>query len=326
MVLIELTGPRGDNPLGFLTALGALVALEDAGWNVRLAWRGLTPGLAVDRNGAPDLYDHSDEDRRSCLIAALHSALRRDRTDNPDPSVSLGDDLNQSHAQFLNHVDAASRQATASDRRWVDLVAAFGIGDPAKLHEPKERMAATPWALVSGSGHQHFLASVAKLMVECRPNHLEQALFGPWSPRDEKYSLRLDIDEDRRYALMDRDPTASGNKPRTLWGANRLAFEGLRVFPVMPAAGGMAVRAWRLQGGSWREGCAVRWPLWCPPISAGVVGSLLGLSELWLEDSSARERLRALGVFAVYESRRIAVGEGGNVKYNLTPPVAIWRS
>jgi hypothetical protein len=69
----------------------------------------------------------------------------------------------------------------------------------------------------------------------------------------------------------------------------------------------------------------VRWPLWDKPIAMPVLGSLLGLRDLWLDDdAAARHRLRGLGVRAVVESRRIAVGEGANKKYNLTPVTPIW--
>jgi hypothetical protein len=129
------------------------------------------------------------------------------------------------------------RALPPTSRRWADLAAAYGIADPA---QPTERMLASPWALISGSGHQDFLSSVQELMHRCSVDHLTRALFGPWEPTDDKYSLRLDAGDDRRYALMERDP--SGNKPFTLWGANRLTFEALRFFPCLPARDGMAVR------------------------------------------------------------------------------------
>lgn len=325
MVEFELTGPRGDNPLGFLTALGALVTLEDAGWKARLGWVGVRPRLLAEADPPSQVEFQSSEECRRKLSATLYGALhRKPRNGKPaDPTVALGKNLTQPNATLLSHIDKAIEAAQFSDRRGTDLAAAYGVANPSVS---EQKMLATPWALVSGSGGQDFLGSVEKLMTECEVSHFDRALFGPWVPQDELYSLRLDVLEDRRYALMDRDPTASGNKPRTLWGANRLAFEALRLFPAMPDSGGMAVRAWRLSGGNWRKGCVVRWPLWSPPISAAVVGSLLGLSDCWREDSFARERLRALGVFAVYESGRLAVGEGGNVKYNLAPPVAVWRS
>ena len=57
------------------------------------------------------------------------------------------------------------------------------------------------------------------------------ALFEPWTYRDDRYSMRWDPLEDRRYALMDRDPTASDNKSRTVWMANLFAYRSLVLFP-----------------------------------------------------------------------------------------------
>ena len=388
MVEYRLDGPRGDNPLGFLTALGALVTLEDAGHGAALGWRGVTPRLLVKFNSVLSDLPEAEEGRRRVLAEILHKLLRRERGESAekveqakkemeraktavkkkheeirkrkldrvalkkarelelepleqvlkekteafkehlagsaaDPSVTLGKNLTEANARLIAHAAAACERCSTADRRWADLAAAYGVADPAV---PGEWMTASPWALVSGSGHQDFLSSAEQLMFDCAPAHLSRALFGPWEPQDEKYSLRLDTADDRRYALMDRDPTASGNKPLTLWGANRLAFEALRFFPAMPARGGMAVRGWRAIGGDWQEGCRVRWPLWGEPVGVAVVQSLLGLPDLWLEETRAAARLRGRGVHAVMESRRIAIGQGANRKYNLTPAAAVWVS
>jgi hypothetical protein len=382
MLELRLTGPRGDNPLGFLTALGALITFEGAGHRVFLGWDRLTPKLFVRPDAMTDVPAITTPES---LVKVLYKLLRRSpgagtaeterarkgmeqaktalkkkreeikrrRLDRdaakkarrqeleplqievdqktrlfkglltksaPDPSVGLGKNLTEPNSELIAHATAACERSTPASRRWADLAAAYGIADPA---QPTERMLASPWALISGSGHQDFLSSVQELMHRCSVDHLTRALFGPWEPTDDKYSLRLDAGDDRRYALMERDP--SGNKPFTLWGANRLAFEALRFFPCLPARGGMAVRGWRATDGNWQDGCRVRWPLWDKPIAMPVLGSLLGLRDLWLDDdAAARHRLRGLGVRAVVESRRIAVGEGANKKYNLTPVTPIW--
>ncbi len=374
MLEYDLTGPRGDSPLGLLTCLGALATLEDAGQSARLGWAGVRPRLQV----SPEVQTPE------ALIGILHRTLRRERGSGAgrleaarkemekartalkkkreelkkrrpdretrrrelesaqrkeavatgafkeelargaaDPAVALGKNLTALNADFIEYLAAACEGTSGTGRRWADLAAAYGVADPAL---PGERMLANPWALVSGSGHQDFLSSVEELMLQCTSEHVSQALFGPWEPGDEKYSLRLDAADDRRYALMDQDPTAGGNKPLTMWGANRLAFEGLRFFPAMPAAGGMEVLAWRACDGNWRQGCRVRWPLWSRPAGSGPVRSLLALRDLWLDERAARDRLRGMGVHAVMESRRIAVGEGANVKYNLTPAAPVWVS
>jgi len=384
MAEFVLTGPRGDNPLGFLTALGALATLEDAGQPARLGWQRLAPRLVVEERpdaGIPAITNRED------LVRMLHRALRRsagalasetdsarrdmelartaakkkaeeikrrkldreaarearqrelqplqrqvlERTQRfrellmrsaPDPAVTLGKNLTAPNAELLEHVRDVRDRCGSLGRRPVDLAAAFGVANPAR---PLDRMLSSPWALVSGGGHQDFLASVQALMIECTEKHIEQALFGPWEPRDERYSLRLDAGEDRRYALMDRDPTASGNKPLTLWGANRLAFEALRFFPCVPAREGMAVLAWRAGSANWQESCRVRWPLWDEPIRPDVLRSLLGLPDIWLDANPiSRLRLRGLGIRAVMESTRIASGEGANKRYNLTPAWPVW--
>jgi hypothetical protein len=167
-------------------------------------------------------------------------------------------------------------------------------------------------------------------MVEIRPEHVRRALFGPWEPTDEKYSLRLDAVEDRRYAIMDRDPTASGNKPRTLWGANRLAFEAFAFYPCMPAGRGVTslskeprfvFSGWRMKTkdeGNWR------WPLWDCSLSANAVRVLLTHPDIWRDEPEARRRLRAMGCFTLLGSQRIRVGTGQNVKFNLTPGIPLW--
>ncbi|MEW6749733.1 MAG: hypothetical protein AB1505_01990 [Candidatus Latescibacterota bacterium] len=385
---VLLTGPRGDNPLGFLAALGVLATLGDVGIPGSLAWEGMAPRLNVDLQATAGHTSAHDQEVRGALVGVLHAALRRERgagaaqaeearkemeraktackhkrmeikarrlprqeaadarrrelgplelelrertrafqellvESAADPSVALGKNLTESNARLRAHLEAACGSCEPLDRRWADLAAAYGVADPAG---PAERMLASPWALVSGSGHQHFLSSVQDLMVQCARGHLEQALFGPWEPQDERYSLRLDASDDRRYALMARDPTADDNKPRTLWGANRLAFEALRFFPAMPAAGGMAVGGWRAPERNWEEGCVVRWPLWRHPLSRDVVRSVLGLDDLSLSGSSASRSLEGLGIHTVMESRRIAVGEGPNRKHNLTPPAPVWVS
>jgi hypothetical protein len=384
MAQFTLTGPRGDNPLGFLIALGALLTLEDAGYRALLGWRGLSPQLLVSPDGSTEGSRIAD---RESLVDVLHKRLRRSpgataekteraskamdraktavkkkqdeiksrtlsrdaareardrelrplqyRVDcrarifklrlamsSPDPSVTLGKNLTGLNSELIAHARAASEQCSHDSRRWADLAAAYGVADP---DVPDRRMLASPWALISGSGHQDFLGSVQELMIRCTVEHLRKALFGPWDPTDGKFSLRLDPGDDRRYALMDRDPTASENKPLTLWGANRLAFEALRFFPCLPVRGGMAVLGWQAASGNWQDDCRVRWPLWDEPIVAPVLGSLLGLEDIWLEESTvARERLRGLGVRAVMESRRIAIGEGANKKYNLSPAAPVW--
>ena len=254
-------------------------------------------------------------------LAKKANELRREwrtarATAAPDVTVSLGLDLNAKSDEFAEHCVDALDAAGSTGRRWSDFCSCFGA------ESKDERMAATPFALISGSGHQHFLGTAGDLMVACTGDHFRNALFGTWSASDEGSSFRWDPADDRRYALLADDPTASGNKPKTIWGANRLAFEALRLFPCLRSKGQRATVGWRTINGEevWR------WPLWSCPLAPQVISSILATGDLWRDESESRRRLRARGVFAVYQTRRLAVGRAPNQKLNLTPAVPIWTS
>jgi hypothetical protein len=364
---IRLTGPKGNNPLGFLTALGTLSALSHAPYAIRLRWDGVTPCICLTREGEPvsqtDLVsalfgrlrrargmDSAISDQKKKEMDRAKTALKKKaeeiknrklsraaskearltelepvreeflsrkstyrgalRKSAADPSVTLGKNLTEANTDFLEFVDLASENCSAGSRREADLAAAYGVGDP---NAPAEIMQGSPWALIRGDSRQNFLETIEQLMVRCTEQHLKQALFGPWSFADEKYSLRLDPSEDRRYALIDRDPTGTGNEPRTIWGANRIAFEALCFFPAIPIRGGTGVVAWR-------EHTRVRWPLWTTFLSAPVIQSLLSVPALWLEKPAHSVALREMGVHAVMESRRNSIGK----KFSMSPATPVF--
>src|SRR5258706_15289188 len=76
----------------------------------------------------------------------------------------------------------------------------------------------------------------------------------------------------RRYALMDRDPTASDNKSTTVWMANLLAYRALSLFPCAPGNRGLLAAGWTEN----RELGCFTWPLWEPRLRADTIRSLLG--------------------------------------------------
>jgi hypothetical protein len=420
LVEIRLTGPRGDNPLGFLTALGAVAALESARIPCLLRWEGLTPVLSWQPPSPPPLASElklKDGQSQSAqeeltpdqtnLIAHLYSALRREppsdhaqkrlnqtekqlkklrttikkKTDEikklrlsrderaqakaecveplraqerqaesayisclsqtvVDPILSLGEDLTVSNERWLAFVKQIKLyDGPLSPLRLLFLVASYGIGNPNRLNDG---MTSTPWAMLRGAGHQHFLTTVSELMLSSTPSHLAKAIFGPWIPTDEKLSLRLDPADDRRYALMASDPTSNNNTIRSLWGANRLAFEALQFFPAYPSRY-MAVVAWKTEKNEWTSGCQVFWPLWKPDLSPDAIRSLLRLPDLYKDDPSSaqagiqpdrktsrrvshlpspRQSLQARGVFAVFASTRVR----NDKFYNLTPAAVCWMN
>jgi hypothetical protein len=151
------------------------------------------------------------------------------------------------------------------------------------------------------------------LIEQASTERVYEALFVPWEYRDEKLSMRWDPIEDRRYALMDRDPTASDNKSRTVWMANLLAYRGLGLFLSAATLGGLGTTGWtKIESNQ-----VFTWPIWEEPLSPEVIQSLMQLQELYKAELD-RSRLRARGIVAVFRSQRIQVGNPPLHKINFT--------
>jgi hypothetical protein len=147
-------------------------------------------------------------------------------------------------------------------------------------------------------------------MKEVTAERVRSVLFEPWTYSDEKLSLRWDPIEDRRYALMDRYPTASDNKSRTVWMANLLAYRALALFTSAPGGRRLETTGWSGRGELFT------WPVWEHPADPDTIRSQMLLPDLGIPDRSV---LRARGVVAIFRSRRIKVGSGANFKINFGP-------
>jgi hypothetical protein len=249
-----------------------------------------------------------DEKRRPWLDARKKAV--------PRPELAIGKRIDCTYEEYRDHASAFLEGAGHADRETLDLLAAFGSDACRSTSKTKpDEIEPTPFCFTTGSGHQFFLDTVRQLMEQVKPERVRQVLFEPWAYRDEKLSMRWDPAEDRRYALMDRDPTASDNKSRTVWMANLLAYRALPLFPCAPWRRGLATTAWALMG---EEDLAFTWPIWEFTAPPDTIRSLLQLSEL-AEPEPFRSPLRARGIAAIFRSRRIKVGAGSNYKWNFSP-------
>ncbi len=312
----ECRGPDGQNLLGFLAALGALISLSDAwpdrdvrlGWTRRLAWR---PVLRV-----------SPPCEQEELVHALHEELRS-HEDAPE-FTRLGSDLSVSVDAFRRFALAARDRAIMAHPREADFVAAYGSEAIAR------RGTIRPTLFKTQAGQQGFLKQVAKLVKHTTAHQIRATLFEPWTYDDDGHdlpdrrepSMRWDPVDDRRYALRADNPAKSRRFPtRTVRGANRLAVEGLRFFPAVPLGGALATvgfgspdsaTAWHL-----------RWPTWDGFASPSVVRSLLTHPSLW-EDPLPREELLRMGIHEVMECRRYVEESYGN--FSVARPLLVSAS
>lgn len=251
--------------------------------------------------------------RREIVLARLRKAV-------PSPELALGQRPDCTIEEFRENARSMRVEATSAARDTVDMLASFGVE---MSGDPNERIAPTPFCFITGSGHQWFLDTARKLMSHASESKLREALFQPWTYADEKLTMRWDPLDDRRYALMDRDPTADDNKSTTVWMANLLAYIALANFPCVATECGPATGGWLRT----KESITFTWPVWRRPLTRDAIRSLLALRAFAApsdeaERTQSREDLRSRGVEAVYSARRIQVGNPPLHKVNFSPPTA----
>ncbi len=305
-----LAGLDGANPLAFLAALGTLRGLTVAwpGRRVCLSWKlqdTWHPCLCVD-NGILDEEEVLDGLERFMEMLPGHEALE------------IGDNLTISADKFRAHAQVAAETASApfSGRAMADFIAAFGCDAVTRREgQYKGQVQDTALRTMSGTGHQHFLRTMRDLAEKVGREKLRQCLFDQWERQDPQLSLRWDPEDDRRYALRWRNPsddkvTAKGEKSGapTEWGANRLAYEALPLFSVMPV--GRSVQTTGFSGSNSRD-TSWTWPIWDVAANLDTVRSLLALRKLQAY-SPDRQELAAMGITQVFKSRRITTGQYRN--------------
>jgi CRISPR-associated endonuclease Cas3-HD len=240
--------------------------------------------------------------KRGTWLDALRNAI-------PSRELALGKHIDCTSEEYREHATSLVEDSIVADRGPLDLLAAFASD---AYVEKSGRVVATPFCFITGSGHQFFLDTVRQLMSKVAAERVKSVLFEPWTYSDEKLSLRWDPVEDRRYALMDRDPTASDNKSRTVWMANLLAYRALALFPSAPGSRRLETVGW-----SGRGEC-FSWPLWGHAVDPDTIRSQMRLPDLAAEVPD-RSALRARGIQALFRSERIKVGTGANFKINFGP-------
>ena len=244
------------------------------------------------------------ERRRSIWLERLRRCV-------PSAELSLGKHLNAKREELreinLREIDRAPRHS----REVVDLLASFG--SDACMQDKKDQMESTPFCFITGSGHQYFLDTIRQLVACLKEDHFKELLFQQGAASDEKLSMRWDPVEDRRYALMRCNPTASGNKAVTNWAANLLAYRGLQMLPSVPTNHGLRTTGW-----SHGRNQAWTWPIWQGELSRHVIRSLLSHIPQEHEEVD-RENLKFTGIVGLFRSRRLQVGNPPLHKVNFAP-------
>jgi hypothetical protein len=306
---ILLAGIDGSNPLAFLAAIGTLrvASLALPKEVIRMSWEPYAGAWRPRLFGTPSLSAESIVD---LLSTSLLEGSPTARTE-----ITLGKNLTMTPDVLRTAALHCQTEAFDRNRRSADFISSFGCEIFSREVLGARRVSTTEFYFIFGSGHQHFLETAAKLLTQTQPSQLKEALFGPWTYRDEKLSFRWDPSDAREHAYQWTSP--GDETTVTVWGANVLAFEAIPLFPVMPVNNTTITTSFLRN----RRSAAFTWPIWSCPLTLDVTRSLLA-STHDLEAEQVHD-LMSRGVVAIFQSVKRKIGEGANFKWAFTPAKAI---
>lgn len=286
-----LPGLDGTNPLGFLAAIGVLIALDQVDQLVtpKLAWRPYQGTWVASVRLAEERTVDGE-----CVIQRLLDVLNGNTAEHPARrwEVFCEGTATQIHQLLDTEPDAWS--------------ACIGI-EPLPHTRNDKRL-----SQLQTARKDYHVKAINNLLVNTNDEHLRRTLFKHWDYADplEGLTLHIDPSEDRRHANQWNQP--AGDPDRKTHGnmiaANRLALEAYPLFPIVHINGMSQTMGFK---GHYMHDTYWTWPLWSSYIDAHVISSVLSLAELQ-RPLIQTSNLRHLGIEAVMRSQRILVGKTPN--------------
>ena len=298
-----LRGLPGDNPLGFLAALGVQVALDDQGGHHRLHW-------TDDPIPRPVVSPALDLQNVANAALAVASAW----LDGPALDKAIEPKLKLRRPHIRGYL-RRGRAAGGSGALAFCLLAEDSLdnGENAK-----------PSDLYFTAGQQKFVSMARTILAEVTVCELVEDIGSAWSYRSRRDSLMWDSTDDRLHAHSAADPTSSQNPKLTNPGAEALAVLGLSRYPCFASPQGTLTQGC---SGGWKRG-EFAWPLWTVPATARSVASLLAHVTTpdagGLGDSAKRAGwYRAWGLSLIMQSQIRRSSQGGYGTFG--PPSVVWQ-
>lgn len=307
MPVLRMRGLCPNNPLGFMAGLGSLRTLNDlnadAGWELR--W-------------SPECAEMRRRDGRLITEAGVAEDMER-RLGHADSPLGLtypmkGDKdkhvkgYEDFHRDLSRDVDIElEKRDTASARRLLDFAACIACSNPHSGKGPAkttDKVVENQFRMVTGNAT--LFKSVSNIIERkgASTRSIRASLFEPWSYLDDGYSLNWDPTlTGRSHATSPSAPESAFNP--SMYGANRIAFEALSLYPVIDDG-------WTIRTVGW-SGKKFTWPVW--NAFAGL-DEVRGILSTKYDDFKPDERAQ-MGI-TLYSSEKINIDAGGKQK-RLTP-------
>ncbi len=291
-----LSGLPGNNPLGFLAALGAQAALDEQGLECAIYWTDQPIPYPVLEPAA------SLEEIAVAVLAVASKWLEGPALDETvDPKLKL---KSKPIREYL-----ARGRAAGTSGLLASCLLAEGSLDNNKIAKPTD--------LYFTAGQQKFVSVARSNLESVTVDELVADLGSPWRYGGNRDSLMWDVVDDRDHALSASDP--SKTKKSINPGAEALAIIGLSRIPCFASPGRTLTQGC---SGGWKSGEFV-WPLWCEPASARTVGSLLAQVAPEGREGKRHDWYRAWGISRVLQSQIRRSDQGGYGTFG--PPRVVWQ-
>ena len=298
-----LRGLPGDNPLGFLAALGVQIALDAQGHDHRMRW-----------SDEPIPYPVLSPSADLVLIAAAARAVAARWLEGPaldqavEPKLKLRPQEIRQYLERCRNVGASGSIASC-------LVAEGSLDNGGK---------AKPTDLYFTAGQQRFVSAARTILGDVTDDEIVGDIGTPWRYESQRESLMWDSVDDRLHAYSASDPTKS--QKSTNPGAEALAVLGLSMYPCFASPNGTLTQGC---SGGWKRGEFV-WPLWTVSATVGAVRSLLAqvaVPDMSVERQGSRRRrsdwYRSWGLSRVMQSQIRRSDQGGSGTFG--PPLVVWQ-
>ena len=210
-----LRGLPGDNPLGFLAALGVQVALDDQGVRHRLHWT----DDPIPRPVVSPALDFQDVANAALAVASAW-------LDGPALDKAIGPKLKLRRPHIRDYL-RRGRDAGSSGALAFCLLAEDSLDNSEN---------AKPSDLYFTAGQQKFVSMARTILAEVTVCELVEDIGSAWRYRSRRDSLMWDSTDDRLHAHSAADPTSAQNPKLTNPGGGGAGGLGSEQIPVLRLA------------------------------------------------------------------------------------------
>lgn len=304
----KLLGLKAKNPLAFLATIGTIVTLNSQTEKPTVRWEKFRSSRVPSLKTEPSL---GKTEISEIITRELKQGASEKRFNPPiDTRGKIGnitvEYFKKVPQQTKGEKDEETFGAYGVDLLYADDKETDTLRDIEKNSNRDIRLR-TEFDMLH-TGQQGFLKTARNLSEEITPEKIERSLFKEWSYEDGGDGNRR-TRWDPRVSARGRGayigPNPKDRDKKTMHGANRLAIEGIRLYPVVPTEkGGQTSGFFQINGEKYFQ-----YPIWRNHLGLKAVKSILRNKKIYQENPDLDQLSRA-GVEEILRAKKIGIRAG----------------